>query len=57
VQYYIKHKSEVHIYLKSWYEEYIIPLRQTSAQIQELQYIFLNTNIGECTSNSTISFL
>jgi len=47
----------MHQCLKSWYEEYIIPLRQTSAQKQDLEYIFLNTDIGEYTSNSTINFL
>jgi len=57
VQYYIKHKSDVHRCLKSWYEEYIIPLRHTSSPTLDLQYIFLNTDMGECTSTATISFL
>jgi hypothetical protein len=57
IQYYIKQKSDVHQCLKVWYEEYIIPLRRTSVQQQDLQYIFLNTDMGECTSNATISFL
>jgi len=52
-----KTKSDVHKWLKLWYEEYIIPIRQTNTQSQDLQYIFLNTDMGECTSNATISFL
>ena len=57
IQYYLKEKSEVHKYLKRWYEDYIVPLRLTQNNQENLQHIFLNTDMGECTSNSTINYL
>ena len=57
IQYYLEEKSEVHKYLKRWYEDYIVPLRLTQSNQENLQHIFFNTDMGECISNSTISYL
>jgi len=57
VQYYMKEKSEVHKYLKIWYEDFIVPLRRTIKNTNDLQHIFLNSDMGECTSNATIQFI
>ena len=34
-----------------------MPLRQTNNLRGDLQHIFLNTDMGECTSHSTIAYL
>ena len=57
IQYYIKEKSEVHKCLRLWYESYIVPLRLTQSNEDSLRHIFLNTDMGESTSNATINFL
>ena len=57
IQYYIKEKSAVFTCLKEWYEEYIVPLRLTSEDKETLRHIFLNTDMGECTSHATKQFL
>jgi hypothetical protein len=57
IQYFIKEKSEVHKCLKYWYEDYVSPIRVTSGNPETLHHIFLNTDMGECTSNATIQYL
>ena len=47
IQYYLKEKSD----------EYIAPLRLTLSNPENLRHILLNTDMGECTSNATITFL
>jgi hypothetical protein len=55
VQYYIKRKSEVGNCLKNWYEKYVMALRNLYKE--ELLHIFLNTDMGESTSNAVIHYL
>ena len=55
VQYYIKRKSEVGNCLKNWYEKYVMALRLVYKD--ELLHIFLNTDMGESTSNAVINYL
>jgi hypothetical protein len=57
IQYYLKEKSDVHKCLRLWYEAYIAPLRLTLSNPENLRHIFINTDMGECTSNATITFL
>jgi len=56
IQYYIQEKSDVHKCLRSWYGDYVTPLRRTQPEPDALRHIFLNTDMGECTSNATIGF-
>ena len=56
IQFYIKKKSDVESCLRAWYERYIQALRLAPWK-DELTHIFLNTDMGECTSNKIISFL
>ena len=55
VQYYIKRKSDVGKCLKNWYQKYIMALRLLYKD--ELLHIFLNTDMGESTSDNVITFL
>jgi len=57
IQFCIKEKSDVHKYFQKWYDEYIVPLRRTIVNTEELHHIFLNADMGECTSNAPISYL
>ena len=51
-----KKKSDLSSCLKLWYENRIKALRLTSNG-EELRHIFLNTDMGESTSNAIIDFL
>jgi len=53
IQYYIKNKSDVEACLRSWYEKHIKALRLSDKK-DELTHIFLNTDMGECTSHNKI---
>ena len=56
MQFYIKKKSDVGKCIVSWYETYIQALR-ISAKGDEQTHIFLNTDMGESTSNNIIDYL
>ena len=53
----MKWKEEVNKCLKYWYEDYIIPLRNTAADKEVLRHIYENTDMGEYTSDATITYL
>jgi len=57
VQYYTKEKSEVQKCLKQWYDDHIVPLRKIHRNDDDLQHVFFNADMGECTSNMTIDYL
>ena len=56
IQFYIKKKSDVETCIRSWYEHYIKGLRETSKN-DDLNHIFLNTDMGESTSHKIIDYL
>jgi len=56
IQYYIKKKSDVVACLRSWYDKHIKALRFSDKK-SELTHIFLNTDMGECTSHKIIDLL
>jgi len=56
IQYYIKKKSDVEACLRSWYDKHIKALRLSDKK-SELTHIFLNTDMGECTSHKIIDLL
>ena len=56
MQFYIKKKSDVERCLRLWYESRIKALRLTSKG-EELRNIFINTDMGESTSNAIIEYL
>ena len=56
IQFYIKKKSDVEACLRSWYEKHIKALRLSDMK-GELTHIFLNTDMGECTSHKIIDYL
>ena len=56
MQFYIKKKSEVERCLRLWYESRVKALRLTSKG-EDLRHIFINTDMGESTSNAIIDYL
>jgi hypothetical protein len=56
IQFYLKKKSDVEKCIRSWYDSHVKALRLTSKD-DELKHIFLNTDMGESTSDRIIDFL
>ena len=56
IQFYINKKSDVGECIRIWYEMYIKALR-LAAPIDDLKFIFLNTDMGESTKHSIINYL